>query len=221
MFMEKEDLLKFSPIRYFEKATEANLKSGEMGLITAKKGLGKTSVLVQFGIDTLLNEKGLVHVSFDQESSNVIAWYSSILAEIAKKRNVNLDEISSTIYRNRTILNFNQETFTLPKVVNTLKALKASGINLSQVVVDGLNLANTSKEDLDCFAEFIKSEEMTSWFSYTNEAETLKETLEAPKLEAFATVSHLAAKGKEVTLSILKNGDGKVVLDAKTLLFTK
>lgn len=219
--MEKEDLLKFSPIRYFEKATEANLKSGEMGLITAKKGLGKTSVLVQFGIDTLLNEKGLVHVSFDQESSNVIAWYSSILAEIAKKRNVNLDEISSTIYRNRTILNFNQETFTLPKVVNTLKALKASGINLSQVVVDGLNLANTSKEDLDCFAEFIKSEEMTSWFSYTNEAETLKETLETPKLEAFATVSHLAAKGKEVTLSILKNGDGKVVLDAKTLLFTK
>ena len=58
-----------------------------MGLITAKKGLGKTSILVQFGIDTLLNDKGLVHVSFDQQSSNVISWYSSILAEIAKKKN--------------------------------------------------------------------------------------------------------------------------------------
>jgi len=219
--MEKEDLINYSPIRYFEKATEANLKAGEMGLITAKKGLGKTSVLVQFGIDTLLTDKGLVHVSFDQESSNVIAWYSSILAEIAKKRNINVEELSNSIMRNRTILNFNQETFTLPKVVNTLKALKSSGIGLSQVVVDGLDLAKTSKEDLDCFAEFIKAEGMTSWFSYTNEAADLKSTLEADKIGDFATVAHIAAVGKEVSLSVLKNGEGKVILDAKTLLFSK
>lgn len=219
--MEKEDLINYSPIRYFEKATDSNLKAGEMGLITAKKGLGKTSILVQFGIDTLLTDKGLVHVSFDQESSNVIAWYSSILAEIAKKRNINLEELSNDIIRNRTILNFNQETFTLPKVVNTLKALKDSGIALSQVVVDGLALDKTSKEDLDCFASFIKAENMTSWFSFTNEAADLKSTLAADKLEDFSTVAHLAAVGKEVSLTVLKNGDGKVSLDPKTLLFAK
>lgn len=219
--MEKEDLLNFSPIRYFEKAAGANLNAGELGLITAKKGLGKTSVLVQFGIDTLLNDKVLVHVSFDQESSNVITWYSSILAEIAKKRNINLEELSSDIARNRTILNFNQETFTLPRVVNTLKALKDSGINISQIVVDGLDLSKTSKEDLDCFAQFVKAEKMTSWFSYTNEAAELKNTLDSSKLEYFTTVGHLAAAGKEVSLSVLKNGEGKVPLDPKTLLFTK
>lgn len=219
--MEKKDLIEYSPIRYFEKATSANLKAGEMGLITAKKGLGKTSLLVQFGIDSLLNDKALVHVSFDQQSSNVIAWYSSILAEIAKKKNINLYDVNEEIVKNRTILNFNQETFTLPKVVNTLKALKDGGINISSIVVDGLSLDKISKDDVDCFAKFIKSEKMIAWFSFTSEASDLNSTLDKDKINSFATVGHLYAEGKELILNILKNGEGKVNVDSKTLLFCK
>ena len=218
---EKKDLIDHSPVRYFDNATKAGLKAGEMGLVTAKKGLGKTSVLVQFGIDTLLNDKALVHVSFDQQSSNVISWYSSILAEIAKKKNFNLDDVNEEIVRNRTILNFNQETFTLPKVVNTIKALKEGGIKIDMVVVDGLALDKIENKDLECFAKFIKSEKMTSWFSFTSESAELKKTLPEDKLNAFSTIAHLAAEGKDLGLSILKNGEGTVKLDSKTLLFTK
>ena len=218
--MDKKDLIAHSPVRYFD-VTNAGLKDGEMGLITAKKGLGKTSILVQFGIDSLLNDKALVHVSFDQQSSNVIAWYSSVLAEIAKKKSLNLDDVNEDIVRNRTILNFNQETFTLPKVVNTLKAMKDGGIKISTIVVDGLDMKKASAADIKCFADFIKSEKMTAWFSYTNEAADLKSTLDADKLENFTTVAHLASDGKALSLTILKNGEGKVNLDAKTLLMTK
>lgn len=218
--MEKNDLIEHSPVRYFD-ATNASLKAGEMGLVTAKKGLGKTSILVQFGIDTLLKDKALVHVSFDQQSSNVIAWYSSVMAEIAKKKNFNIADLNEDIIRNRTILNFNQETFTLPKVVNTLKALSEGGIKIDTVVVDGLSLDKTAKADLDCFADFVKSEKMTAWFSYTSEADNLKDTLAADKLDDFASVAHLANEGNTLSLDILKNGEGKVNLDAKTLLMTK
>ena len=218
--MDKKDLLAHSPVRYFD-VTNAGLKDGEMGLITAKKGLGKTSILVQFGIDSLLNDKALIHVSFDQQSSNVIAWYSSVLAEIAKKKSLNLDEVNEEIVRNRTILNFNQETFTLPKVVNTLKAMKDGGIKISTIVVDGLDMNKASAADIKCFADFIKAEKMTAWFSFTNEAADLKSTLDADKLANFTTVAHLAAEGKNLSLAILKNGEGKVNLDAKTLLMTK
>lgn len=220
--MEKKDFIDFSPVRYFDKATTASLKAGELGLITAKKGLGKTSVLVQFGIDELLKDKTLVHVSFDQQSSNVISWYSSVLAEIAKKKNISsLAELNEDIVRNRTILNFNQETFTLPKVVNTLKALKEGGVKIDAIVVDGLDFAKVEKADLDCFAKFVKDEAMVGWFSYTNEAAALKDTLPADKLELFTTVAHLASNGSALSLDVLKNGDGKVPLDTKTLLMTK
>ena len=182
--MEKKDLIAHSPVRFFD-ATKASLKEGEMGLITAKKGLGKTSILVQFGIDSLLNDNALVHVSFDQQSSNVIAWYSSVLSEIAKKKNFSAEEVNEEIVRNRTILNFNQETFTLPKVVNTLKALKEGGSKINSIVVDGLDLDKTSTDDLDCIANFVKSQKMTAWFSFTNEAADLKNTLAKDKLEKF------------------------------------
>ena len=218
--MDKKDLITHSPVRYFD-ATNAGLKDGEIGLITAKKGLGKTSILVQFGIDSLLNDKALIHVSFDQQSSNVIAWYSSVLSEIAKKKSLNLDDVNEEIVRNRTILNFNQETFTLPKVVNTLKAMKDGGIKISSIVVDGLDMNKASAADIKCFADFIKSEKMTAWFSFTSEAADLKSTLDADKLENFTTVAHLASDGKALSLTILKNGEGKVNLDAKTLLMTK
>lgn len=218
--MDKKDLIAYSPVRYFD-VTNANLKDGEMGLITAKKGLGKTSILVQFAIDTLLNDKAIVHVSFDQKSANVITWYSSVMAEIAKKKNFNLEEVNDEIVRNRTILNFNQETFTLPKVVNTLKALKEGGISIASVVVDGLDVDKVDTSDITCFADFVKAEKMTAWFSYTNEAEELNNTLPADKLAAFTTVAHLASEGKTLALSILKNGAGKVNLDAKTLLMSK
>ncbi len=218
--MNKKELFEHSPVRYFDE-TNAGLKAGEMGLITAKKGLGKTSILVQFGIDSLLDDKTLVHVSFDQQSSNVIAWYSSVMSEIAKKRNVNINEINEEIVKNRTILNFNQNTFTLPKVVNTLKALKAGGITIESIVVDGLELDKTPVEDLNCFSQFVKEENMTAWFSYTNEADTLKETLPKDKLENFATVAHIASVNKELKLTLLKNGDGAITLNSKTLLMSK
>ena len=218
--LDKKELLASSPVRFFE-PTGASLDEGEIGLLTAKKGLGKTSILVQFGIDTLLKDKAIVHVSFNQKSENVITWYSSVLAEICKSHKVDVDELSDELFRNRTILNFNQDTFTLPKVVNTLKALKDNGIKLETIIVDDLDLLKTEVSDLNCFCDFIKEEKMTAWFSYNSEASDLKEILPSEKMAKFNSVAHFLPETESVSLSILKKGEGKVKLNSKTLLMTK
>lgn len=218
--LDKKELLASSPVRFFE-PTGATLDEGEIGLLTAKKGLGKTSILVQFGIDTLLKDKAIVHVSFNQKSENVITWYSSVLAEICKSHKVDVDELSDELFRNRTILNFNQNTFTLPKVVNTLKALKDNGIKLETIIVDDLDLLKTEVSDLNCFCDFIKEEKMTAWFSYNSEASDLNQILPSEKMAKFNSVAHLLPETESVSLSILKKGEGKVKLNSKTLLMTK
>ncbi len=218
--LDKKELLASSPVRFFE-PTGAALDEGEIGLLTAKKGLGKTSILVQFGIDTLLKDKAIVHVSFNQKSENVITWYSSVLAEICKSHKVDVDELSDELFRNRTILNFNQDTFTLPKVVNTLKALKDNGIKLETIIVDDLDLLKTEVSDLNCFCDFIKEEKMTAWFSYNSEASDLNQILPSEKMAKFNSVAHLLPETESVSLSILKKGEGKVKLNSKTLLMTK
>lgn len=218
--LDKKELLASSPVRFFE-PTGAALDEGEIGLLTAKKGLGKTSILVQFGIDTLLKDKAIVHVSFNQKSENVITWYSSVLAEICKSHRVDVDELSDELFKNRTILNFNQDTFTLPKVVNTLKALKDNGIKLETIIVDDLDLLKTEVSDLNCFCDFIKEEKMTAWFSYNSEASDLNQILPSEKMAKFNSVAHLLPETESVSLSILKKGEGKVKLNSKTLLMTK
>ena len=110
--MAKQELFERSPVRAFDEVANGGLKAGELGLLTSKKGLGKTSVLVQFGMDTLLNNKQLVHVSFDQKSDNVISWYDGIFNEISKKKPLpNAADVKEQLNRNRTILNFNQDKY--------------------------------------------------------------------------------------------------------------
>ncbi len=223
--MEKQDLFDKSPVRLFDEATEGGLKAGEIGLVTAKKGLGKTSVLVQFGMDTLLQDKQLAHVTFDLHSSNVISWYDGIFAELAKKKNGAAD-LKDDIVAKRTILNFSLDNFTLAKVVNTLKALKAGGIEVAGVVMDGVDYAKVSDADVKAVADYAKAENVKVWFSASAEGEKLADSVPAALEDYFAIVAHLEQKANDVELIVLKLRDKKNVetslkLDTKTLLISK
>ena len=223
--MVKQDLFDKSPVRLFDEVTDGGLKAGEIGLVTAKKGLGKTSVLVQFGMDTLLQDKQLAHVTFDLHSSNVISWYDGIFAEIAKKKNGAAD-LKDDIVAKRTILNFSLDNFTLAKVVNTLKALKAGGIEVAGVVMDGVDYAKVSEEDVKAVADYAKAENVKVWFSASAEGEKLSDSVPATLEGYFAIVAHLEQKASDVELAVLKlrdkkNIDTSLKLDTKTLLISK
>ena len=224
--MAKQELYEKSPIRAFDEATNGGLKAGELGLVTSKKGLGKTSVLVQFGMDSLLNDKQLVHVSFDQHSANVISWYDGIFNEISKKKTLNnAAEVKEEIVRNRTILNFNQDNFNLEKVVNTLNALKAGGIAVAGVVIDGVDFAKVEESDLQAVASYAKATKSKVWISATAEGDSLNEQAPKDLLPYFTAVVHLVSKSAVTQLEILKMGNKENVesnlkLDSKTLLIT-
>ena len=225
--MEKQDLYEKSPVRLFDSATEGGLKAGELGLVTSKKGLGKTSVLVQFGMDTLLQDKQLVHVSFDLHSSNVISWYDGIFAEIAKKKNIgNTAELKGDVVAKRTIPNFSLDNFNLSKVVNTLNALKAGGIAVSGVVMDGIDFSKVTEGDINSVAQYAAAEKVTIWVAATAEGEKLSDSVPANLEKYFGGVIHLSQKPEGVTVNVLKLHDKKDVavnlkLDTKTLLITK
>lgn len=224
--MNKKDLFESSPIRAFDKITNGGLKAGEVGLITSKKGLGKTSVLVQFAMDSLLNDKNLVHVSFDQESSNVISWYSSVFAEIAKKKNIaNAAELKEEIMKERVILNFNPENFTLAKLINTVKALKDAGTKVTALVIDGVAIKSVSAADAKAVEDFAKNENMTIWLTAEEESASLKDCAAADVLATFAAVLHIEAKSEGTVLSVLKlrheTPDSSLKLDAKTQLISE
>ena len=225
--MVKQDLFDKSPVRLFDEATNGGLKTGSLGLVTSKKGLGKTSVLVQFGMDTLLQDKQLVHVTFDLHSSNVISWYDGIFTELAKKKNVgNASELKNDVVAKRTILNFSLDNFSLSKVVNTLNALKAAGIAVSGVVMDGIDFSKVSEGDVNAVAQYAAAEKVTIWLSANADGSKLADSVPAAFEKYFGAVVNLAQENDKVAIKVLKIGDKKDVetglkLDSKTLLMTK
>ena len=225
--MLKQDLYEKSPIRLFDEATDGGIKAGEIALVTSKKGLGKTSVLVQFGMDTLLKDEQLVHVTFDLHSSNVISWYDGIFTEISKKKNLgNATELKNSVVSKRTILNFSLDNFTVTKVVNTLKALSSAGISVKGVVMDGIDFTKVSEEDVKAVADYAASEKITIWTSTTVEGEKLSDVVPVNLEKYFAAVVNLNQKNDGVLVDVLKIRDKKDVdtglkLDTKTLLMTK
>jgi len=192
--MAKQELFERSPIRAFDAAANGGLKAGELGLVTSKKGVGKTAVLVQFGMDTLLNGKQLVHVSFDQVSANVITWYDTILGEISKNKTMS-EDVKEQVLRNRTILNFNQDNVNLEKVINTLNALKAGGIAVAGVVIDGVDFGKVKESDIQAVASYAKATKTKVWMSATAEGDSLG-TLTAGALVERVVVLCLQAHAK-------------------------
>jgi hypothetical protein len=212
-----------SPVRVFEKAVGDTVKNGEAGLISSKKGLGKTGVLVQFGIDALLQGKDIVHASFNQKSADVIGWYESIFSEIAKKKNItDADDILSELIRKRMILNLNQDVVSLSSVTFTVKALQVSGVDVKVVLIDDIDFAKVKPGDLDEMHAFAKNEGITVWMNASyNSAADIPANILAP----FDVSLYLDSKSDAVELSVLKfnNKDTsamKIKLDSKTLLFT-
>ncbi len=222
--MQKQDLIDRSPVRFLEKATNGGLKEGELAIITSKKGLGKTSVLVQIGLDQLFQDKNVVHVSFNQQSDFVMRWYEDIFTEMAKKKNLQLaKDIKSDIVKNRVVLNFNQDTFNISSIVSTLKALEVGGVKTDALIIDGLSKTKLNAEAMDQFKAYAKEAKASIWFSQNTEGETLDTVLPEEITSKADAIVHLTQKPDTIQMEVLKvRGetikDSNLRLDSKTLL---
>ena len=79
----------------------------------------------------------------------------------------------------------------MPKVVNTIKALKEGGITVSALIIDGADMSKISAADLKTVSDFVQAEKITAWFSDTNESKNRKDRGEE-KPEAFSGPDFLA-----------------------------
>ena len=83
--MIKRELNERSPLRILEKSTHGGLGKGNIGLICARKGVGKTACLVHIATDRLLRGLQVIHVSFAADTQHIMTWYEDIFSEIARR----------------------------------------------------------------------------------------------------------------------------------------
>ena len=165
--MIKEELIQRSPVRIFEKSIHGGLATGEIGIIAAPSGIGKTSVLVQIALDKLLRNEKVIHVSFSQHTDYVLSWYNDIFDEFTRKKNLDhAGEVKDDLVKNRVILNFNQDGVTGDQILKSLKALIVEGgFNAASIIIDGFDFSRTSRILMEKIKNSAKELGISIWYS--------------------------------------------------------
>jgi hypothetical protein len=230
--MVKNELVERSPVRIFEKSIHGGLKAGEIGIIAAPSGIGKTSVLVQIALDKLLQAQKVIHVSFTKHTDYVLAWYEDIFDEFVTKKNLeNIADVKNDVIKNRVLMKFSQEGLSGDQILRSLRALiRDGGFEAQTVIVDGFEFSSGDGERLRGVKEFAQDLGLSIWYSCTVQgAGPLYDKQGVPLvIKDFAdqvdVIIVLNPKSDHIELSVSKDRDTynpehiALRLDPKTLL---
>jgi hypothetical protein len=163
----KEELISRSPVRVFEKSIHGGLKNGELGVVAAQSGIGKTAVLVQIALDKLLRNKKVIHVSFSQHTDYVLTWYTDIFNEFIRKKNLEkVQEVKAELIKNRVLMNFNQDGITGGMMLRSLRAMiNDGGFKADALIIDGFDFSRSGRERLSQIKEFAGELNLEVWYS--------------------------------------------------------
>jgi hypothetical protein len=137
--MPTKDIRFRSPLRVFEKATDGGLGRGHLGVVLSRRGVGKTALLVGMAVDALLQGRKVLHISTEESIEKLRAFYFEIFQLICENQKLeNRLELRLDLERNRHILVYNRDSFSLEKLRGTAEFLRdAARFEPDMVIMDG------------------------------------------------------------------------------------
>ncbi|MBU0988531.1 MAG: AAA family ATPase [Proteobacteria bacterium] len=228
--MLKNEFLLQNPLRLMAFDNENILPEGGFGAVLARAGVGKTALLVQLALNSLLQNKNVLHISLNDPVKKVSLWYKEVFHHLTKSNDVKQShELWESILPHRFIMTFKAEGFSVPKLEERLADLKEQNIFSPQALfIDGLAFDESQRKPLCDLKAFAENNALCVWFT----AQTHRHEEPGPNglpvqlqlvADLFDAVIQLQPEGKEIYLKVLKGGaenfDTPVLqLDPSTML---
>ncbi len=228
--MLKKELLFRNPLRLMECETEDVLQSGGFGAVLARSGVGKTALLVQLAMDSLLRNKNVLHISLNDSVKKVCLWYEEIFRNIADQNNIRqIEQLWEAIVPHRLIMTFKVDTFSVPKLEERMIDLIEQNIFLPQVIlIDGLPFDKDTKKALTELKKLAENRFMHIWFTARTHRHDEYDPDGMPDsllhlADLFDVIIHLQPEGKEIHVKTLKGVPlacdyPELILDPSTML---
>ena len=165
--MQEMDLADNNPLRIFAQDTEGNIVNKRMGLLMSRAGLGKTAILVQIALDSILRGNQVLHVSVGQSLDKTRAWYDDILKDIAGELKAEKsNELRDKVLRNRLIMTFEESSFSRPKLEERLNDLLYQNIfRPTCIIIDGFDFEGADGQGVSDVKDMADAMGLQIWFS--------------------------------------------------------
>ena len=138
-----------SPLRLLEKGLHGGLGPGNLGVVLAGHGVGKTSFLVGVAMDELLREGRVLHVSLSHSVSHVRAHYDTVYEELADSTHLEDERlIHAEIDRRRSVRVYPPGSLSMKKLRAAVEVEVEAAGKPSLLVLEGVDLAAMSLEEV-------------------------------------------------------------------------
>jgi hypothetical protein len=156
-----------SPLKILEGSAQGELGKGNLGVLMARAGLGKTSCLINFAFDTLLRGEKLAHVSLKDTPEKVASYYSVIFDDLITALSIEDEaEVRAAVDRNRIILAYLRDSFALTRLRENLTNM-AREIDFvpHTLIVDGIDFSLSERDLFEGFKAIATEFHTEIWFS--------------------------------------------------------
>jgi len=134
-----KDFISVSPLKILEKSSRQRLGQGNLGVLVARAGVGKTACLIHIAFDKIFRQKKLVHISLEEGPEKVASYYNVIYYDLLKALHIDDDyEYRVLMERNRMTLAYLNQSFDLNRLEANLKNLtERLDFKPDTLIVDG------------------------------------------------------------------------------------
>ncbi len=219
-----------SPLRLLEKGLQGGLGLGNLGIVLAGHGVGKTSFLVGVAVDELLRQGRVLHVSLSHTVAHVRAHYDTVFAELANSTHLE-DEglIQGEIGRHRSIRVYPPNGLTAAKLRDAVKFEEEAGAKPTLLILEGLDLAMFPRADVEDVKALAQELGAEVWLESACAGERVVEIPDAVAAlgDLLSVILALEPGDEEVQLRALKDhgnpdlSELHVALDSRTLLLVR
>jgi hypothetical protein len=226
-----KELTDRSPMRVFENSIHGGLGAGNLGVVVARHGMGKTAFLVDIALDDLMRGRRVLHITIGRTIDHVREYYAEIFTDLAETTHLeDALEVRREIESHRHIKAYLKDTFSIEHLRAHIAMLREM-MNFVPVavVMDGFDFEKATVEDLRelrAIAEGLKAEFWMSAHTHRTDprdAHGIPEPV-AHLASELAVIVYMAHDGKAVQLNVLKDHDNpdvsqlSLAIDPTTML---
>ncbi|MHC1729006.1 MAG: hypothetical protein AB9866_23925 [Syntrophobacteraceae bacterium] len=219
----------------FDKIRVSRLEPGDLGVLIARAGAGKTACLTHVAIGYLLQEEAVLHVCVDIVPDKVKVWYHELLKSLfADRPGCNFADVQHRIEPLRFIMSFLNQTFSPEKLEQSLENLQQqANFTPSLLVLDGLDFDVNQRQVFEKLGLIARKYSMPIWMSarmHRHISDVNERGVPYPinaMDELFGSIFMLEPDGEGLKLKILKEKenynpvDSEYLLDPHTFLLLK
>lgn len=144
--------LRRSPRTLLERDGHPGPGAGKLAVVMGRAGVGKTAFIVGIGIDALLSDQKVLHISLERSVDKVRTWYDDLLMEMLRveKKLEHWGTIQLEIERRRHIHTYVDQCFSIERLRQALDLLIGSmDFTPDVIILDRIEFTKLKPEDIE------------------------------------------------------------------------